>query len=85
MPQYKEDIGLRKEILKEKRGTITFNINDVFNTQRFGNIYDTENFYREAFRCRNVRSFRINFIYKFGSDDFKIFGKENRQRDNEED
>jgi hypothetical protein len=84
-PQYQLDFGLRKEFLKDKRGTLSFNINDVFNTQRFGNIYDTENFYQESYFRRNVRSFRINFTYKFGSDDLKLFGRENRRSDNGDD
>lgn len=85
VPQYQADFGLRKEFLKDKRATITFNVNDIFNTQRFGNIFDTEAFYQESYRRRNVRSFRLNFIYKFGKDDFKIFGRENKsERNNDE-
>jgi outer membrane receptor protein involved in Fe transport len=78
LPQYQVDFGLRKEFLKEKRGTITFNINDIFNTQRFGSIIDTDAFYQDSYRRRNVRSFRINFTYKFGKDDFKIFKRDDR-------
>jgi outer membrane receptor protein involved in Fe transport len=83
--QYQLDFGLRKEFLKDKRGTISFNINDIFNSQRFGNIYDTDNFFQESYFRRNVRSFRINFTYKFGSDDFKVFGRDNRRNDNGDD
>ncbi len=83
--QYQLDFGLRKEFLKDKRGTLSFNINDIFNSQRFGNIYDTDNFFQESYFRRNVRSFRINFTYKFGNDDFKIFGRDNRRNDNGDD
>lgn len=83
-PQYQVDFGLRKEFLKDKKATFTFNINDVFNSQRYGNIYDTEAFYQESYRRRNVRSFRLSFTYKFGNDDFKIFNRENRNRENED-
>ncbi|RYZ26780.1 MAG: TonB-dependent receptor [Chitinophagaceae bacterium] len=85
LPQYQVDFGLRKEFLNNKKAALTFNINDIFNTQRNGSIYDTENFYQDSYRRRNVRSFRINFTYKFGKDDFKIFGKDNNRRDNDED
>lgn len=84
-PQYQLDFGLRKEFLKDKRGTLSFNINDIFNSQRFGSIYDTDNFFQESYFRRNVRSFRINFTYKFGSDDFKVFGRDNRRNDNGDD
>jgi outer membrane receptor protein involved in Fe transport len=71
--QYSVDFALRKDFLKNNKATITFGINDVFNTLRFGNIYDTENFYQDTYRRRNVRSFRITFTYKFGSQDFSLF------------
>lgn len=85
LPQYQVDFGFRKEFLKDKKGTISFNINDIFNTQRFGSIFDTEAFYQDSYRRRNVRSFRINFTYKFGKDDFKISRREERNsNDNDE-
>ena len=81
--QYRLDFGLRKEFLN-KRAAFTFNINDVFDSYRFGNVFDTDAFYQEAYWRRSVRSFRINLTYKFGSDDFKIFGRENRTRDDDD-
>ncbi len=81
--QYRVDFGLRKEFWN-KRAAFTFNINDVFDSYRFGNIFDTEIFYQERYWRRNVRSFRINFTYKFGSDDFKIFNRDNRSRDDDD-
>ena len=84
LPEYQVDFGLRKEFLKDKKGIISFNINDIFNTLRFGSIIDTDAFYQDSFRRRNVRSFRINFTYKFGKDDFKISRREERNNDREE-
>jgi outer membrane receptor protein involved in Fe transport len=84
-PEYQVDFGLRKEFLKEKRASFSFNINDIFNTHRFGNIFDTDNFYQESYRRRNVRSFRISFIYKFGKSDFNLFKRDGeRNREEEE-
>ena len=84
LPQYQIDFGLRKEFLKDKKAAFTFNINDIFNTQRFGSIIDTEAFYQDSYRRRNVRSFRINFTYKFGKDDFKVFRRDEGGRNNDE-
>jgi outer membrane receptor protein involved in Fe transport len=81
--EYQVDFGLRKEFLKDKKGAFSFNINDIFNTQRFVSILDTETFYQEAFRRRNVRSFRVSFTYRFGQDNFNIFRREERDRDEE--
>ncbi|HEY0356834.1 MAG TPA: outer membrane beta-barrel protein, partial [Flavisolibacter sp.] len=84
-PEYSVDFGLRKEFLKDKKASFSFNINDIFNTHRFGNIFDTENFYQESFRRRNVRSFRVGFVYKFGKDNFNIFRRENERDNRDED
>ncbi len=69
--QYSVDFALRKEVLKRK-GSITFNINDVFNHRRFGTIYDTENFYQDSYRRWNVRNFRLVFSYRFGNPNFSL-------------
>jgi outer membrane receptor protein involved in Fe transport len=84
LPEYQVDFGLRKEFLKDKKAAFSFNINDIFNTQRFGNIFDTDSFYQEAFRRRNARSFRISFQLKFGKDNFNIFRRET-ERDRDDD
>lgn len=73
LEQYSVDFALRKDLFAEKRGTLTFALNDVFNTNRFGSIYDTEYFYQDSYSRRNVRNFRITFSYKFGNADFSIF------------
>lgn len=83
---YNVDFALRKDIFKERKGTLTFSINDVFNANRFGTIYDTETFYQDFYRRRNVRGFRITFSYRFGKANFSLFKRrsENQDRDNNE-
>ncbi|MBD0286643.1 MAG: TonB-dependent receptor, partial [Flavisolibacter sp.] len=76
-PQYRVDFALRKDFLKDNKASFTFNINDVFNTHRYVNVFDTENFYQESFRRRNVRNFRITFTYKFGKQDFRLLRRPN--------
>lgn len=73
--QYGFDFAIRKDFLKNKAGTITFNINDVLNSRRFGSITDTENFYQDSYRRWNVRTFRLSFSYRFGRSDLEIFKK----------
>ncbi|MGZ8518278.1 MAG: outer membrane beta-barrel protein, partial [Chitinophagaceae bacterium] len=67
-----------KDFLKNNKATVTFGVNDVFNTQRWGTIYDTETFYQDSYRRWNVRNFRITFSYKFGKADFSLLNKNNR-------
>jgi outer membrane receptor protein involved in Fe transport len=85
LPQYVADFGFRKEFLKDKKASFSFNINDIFNTQRWANVYDTEIFYQESYRRRNVRSFRVNFTYKFGKDNFNIFRREENEGNDRDD
>lgn len=71
--QYYMDFAIRKDFLKNKAGTITFNVNDVFNSRRFGSITDTENFYQDSYRRWNVRTVRLTFSYRFGRQDLDLF------------
>ena len=72
------DFALRKEFLKNRAAAVTFAINDIFNSDRWGQIYDTENFYQDAYRRWNVRNFRVSFSYRFGKSDFRIGQRENK-------
>jgi outer membrane receptor protein involved in Fe transport len=77
-PEYSVDFAMRKDFLKNNKATVTFGINDVFNTQRWGTIYDTETFYQDSYRRWNVRSFRLTLSYKFGKADFSLSNRNNR-------
>lgn len=79
--QFVADFAMRKEFLKMKAASLSFSINDILNTRRFGSIYDTENFYQDSYRRWSVRTFRITFTYKFGSSNVDIFKKRNDNGD----
>lgn len=83
--QYSVDFALRKDLFKDNKGTFIFSISDLFNTRRWGTIYDTENFYQDSYRRWNVRSFRITFSYKFGDSNFSLFKRQNTSRGTERD
>ena len=82
--RYSVDFAFKKDLLKEKKGTLTFSINDIFNTRRYGSIYDTENFYQDSYGRRNVRSFRVTFSYKFGDANFSLFKRKGSSADKDE-
>ncbi|HEY8387070.1 MAG TPA: TonB-dependent receptor, partial [Parasegetibacter sp.] len=79
--EYVIDMAIRKDFLKNKRGSFTFNVNDVFNSRRFGTIYDTDNFYQDGYRRWRVRSFKITLSYKFGDSQFSLFKRRNQNGD----
>jgi outer membrane receptor protein involved in Fe transport len=70
--EYQFDLAFRKDFGKDKKANLTFSISDLFNTLKFGNVYDTDNFYQDSYGRRNVRSFRLVFTYKFGKADFSF-------------
>jgi outer membrane receptor protein involved in Fe transport len=78
--QFVVDFAIRKEFLKQKAAALTLAINDVFNTNRWGQVLDTENFYQDSYRRWRVRTYRLTFTYRFGNRDFQLF-KDNNRRD----
>jgi hypothetical protein len=75
-PQYSLDAAIRKDFLKNNKASLTLSVNDVFNTNRWGTVYDTERFYQDSYRRRNVRGFRLTFSYRFGKSDFKLLRRD---------
>lgn len=84
LKRYGVDFAMRKDLFAKDRGSLTFSVNDVFNSQRYGVIYDTDTFYQESYSRRRVRSFRLTFSYKFGNSDFSLFKKKNNNDDNDD-
>lgn len=75
LENFSADFAVKKDFLKNDKATFTFSVNDIFDSQRFGVIYDTDNFYQETYRRRSVRSFRVSLSYKFGDANFSLFKK----------
>lgn len=81
-PQYSADLAIKKEFLKDRKASITLGVNDIFNSRRWGTIYDTEQFYQDSYRRWSVRSFRLTFSLRFGDANFSLTKK--RERNEEE-
>lgn len=75
--RFVSDFAMRKEFLKNKAAAVSLSINDIFNTRKYGTIYDTESFYQDSYRKWSVRTFRVTFSYKFGDNDLELFKKKN--------
>ncbi len=76
--EFGSDFAMRKDFLKNNKATVTFGINDIFNTQRWGNVYDTPAFYQDSYSRWSVRTFRLSFSYKFGKADFSLLNKHDK-------
>lgn len=79
--EFDVDMAIRKDFLKNKKASLTFAVNDVFNSRRWGAVYDTDQFYQNSYRRWNVRSFRVTFSYKFGDTNFSLFSGGNKGAD----
>src|SRR5690606_38536377 len=75
---YSVDLGLARDVLKGK-GTLTLSVRDLFNTNKWRNVVDTEDFYSVSEFQWRPRSVMLSFTYR-------INRKENRQtRDRDSD
>lgn len=65
-----------RDILKGN-GTLTFSVQDIFNSRRWRSITETANFYSESNYQRRPRQFQLTFSYRFNQ-------KKTRQRSSNE-
>jgi outer membrane receptor protein involved in Fe transport len=72
---YFTEMALKKDVLR-KKGTITFRLNDIFNTQEFTVTQAGENFRSDNYRKRQSRIAFVGFSYRFGD-----MGGQNKKRD----
>ena len=83
MPQGKStssftiDAGIKKSIL-DKKGTVSLQVRDIFNTRKFEYYMEDYNYYQEGSRQRMGRYINFSFSYRFGklSNDRKKRGSE---------
>ncbi|MFN4234836.1 MAG: outer membrane beta-barrel protein [Bacteroidia bacterium] len=74
--KYSIDVAIKKDFWNRK-ASLTFNVSDVFKTEK--NITHTESplFIQDSWRIRDQRFFRVNFSYRFGKFDSSIFKRKN--------
>ncbi len=66
---YGIDFAVKKDVLQGK-GSLTFNVSDVFDWREFGINQIGTNFISENRRKRETQVATLNFTYRFGSKDF---------------
>lgn len=79
------DLGIRKEMMKDKKLVIALNISDILNTQQYNSHYETPLFIQDYDRKRATRFVRINVRYRFGKMDPNLFKKKKKQEEEEQD
>lgn len=81
---YAVSAGLRKNILKN-RGTISLNVNDIFNTMRFGMYNYGDSFTLTSERWRTSRYINIGFSFRINQYKRQQNGKRERSDDGQQD
>ncbi|MEY2812407.1 MAG: hypothetical protein RI991_1402 [Bacteroidota bacterium] len=76
-PNYGIEFALRKDFLKDKKGSLTLSMNDVFKTKVFGSYSESQFFTQTNSRRRDWQVLRLNFNYRFGKVDASIFKRKN--------
>jgi outer membrane receptor protein involved in Fe transport len=81
---YFTEMAIKKDILK-KKGSVSFRLNDIFNTQEFNINQAGENFRSESYRKRQSRIAYIGFSYRFGDATSQNRQRDRRNQDNDSD
>lgn len=76
-PNYGLEIAIRKDFLKEKRGSLTLSMNDVLRTKVYGSFSESNYFTQTNSRRRDWQVLRLNFSYRFGKVDVSLFKRKN--------
>jgi hypothetical protein len=72
-PNFGVDAAIRFEFLKEKKASLSLNINDVFRTRKYDSHSESAYFVQDSWRRRDPQVFRLNFNYRFGKFDPNLF------------
>lgn len=79
MPNYGFEFALRKDFLKENRGSFTISMNDMFKTKVYGSFSSSPFFTQTNSRRRDWQVLRVNFSYRFGKVDANLFKRKNNK------
>jgi outer membrane receptor protein involved in Fe transport len=78
-PVYYVDAAMRYTFMKENRGTLSLNVNDVFRT-RVSDIHtESSVFVQDIFRRRDPQIVRLNFSWRFGKFDTSLFKRKSNK------
>jgi outer membrane receptor protein involved in Fe transport len=82
-PNWGVDFAIKKDFLKDRKASISLNVNDIFRTKVNWIITETSLFYQDSWRRRDPQVFRLNLSYRFGKFDTSIFKRKNMKGEGE--
>jgi outer membrane receptor protein involved in Fe transport len=81
-PNFGVDAAIRFEFLKERRASISLNVNDIFRTRLYRAFTQTMSFIQDSERRRDPQVFRLNFNWRFGKFDANLFKRKATKAEN---
>lgn len=81
-PNYGVDAAIRFEFLKEKRASISLNVNDILRTRKYDSYTASSFFIQNAERRRDAQVMRLNFSWRFGKFDASLFKRKDTKAEN---
>lgn len=81
-PNYGVDAAIRFEFLKERKASISLNVNDIFRTRVYDAHSESAFFNQDSQRRRDAQIFRLNFSFRFGKFDANLFKRKNTKAEN---
>jgi outer membrane receptor protein involved in Fe transport len=76
-PNYGVDVALRYEFMKDKKASLSLNVNDIFRTRLFSSFNASPFFEQDIERRRDPQVARLNFNWRFGKFDANLFKRKN--------
>ena len=76
-PNWAVDLAIRKDFMKDKKGSLSIGINDIFKTRRYATYSESQYFIQNFERRQDWRVVRLNFSYRFGKFDASLFKRKN--------
>jgi outer membrane receptor protein involved in Fe transport len=77
-PRWEIDGGIKFEFLKDKRASVTLNVNDIFRSDASNTYSASRYFIQNSYRLRDPQFFRLNFSWRFGEFDVSLFKRKNK-------
>lgn len=77
---YAMDAALKLDILKNKTGSLSFNVRDILNSRKWGQTTETAFFIQESERRMQGRMATLTFSYRFGKQDLGLRRKNDREQ-----
>jgi hypothetical protein len=81
-PNYGVDAAIKFDFLKEKKASLSLNVNDILRTRKYDAHSESTFFVQDIVRRRDPQIFRLNFNYRFGKFDANLFKRKNTKAEN---